>query len=159
MIRTDIICVGRLKEKYWEAAVAEYEKRLKAYCKLNIYELKDEKTPEGIPASAEEEILKTEASRIGQYLNDKALRIVLAIEGRQYSSEEFASFLNDKMNEGISDIQFVIGGSLGLHKSIKEGALLLSFSKMTLPHQLMRVVLLEQYYRAHKIMRHEPYHK
>ena len=159
MIRTDIICVGRLKEKYWEAAVAEYEKRLKAYCRLSIYELKDEKTPEGISASAEEEILKTEASRIGQYLKDKALRIVLAIEGRQYSSEEFASFLNDKMNEGISDIQFVIGGSLGLHKSIKEGAMLLSFSKMTLPHQLMRVVLLEQYYRAHKIIRHEPYHK
>ena len=159
MIRTDIICVGRLKEKYWEAAVAEYEKRLKAYCRLSIYELKDEKTPEGISASAEEEILKTEASRIGQYLKDKALRIVLAIEGRHYSSEEFASFLNDKMNEGISDIQFVIGGSLGLHKSIKEGAMLLSFSKMTLPHQLMRVVLLEQYYRAHKIIRHEPYHK
>lgn len=159
MIRTDIICVGRLKEKYWEDAVAEYEKRLKAYCRLSIYELKDEKTPEGISASAEEEILKTEASRIGQYLKDKALRIVLAIEGRHYSSEEFASFLNDKMNEGISDIQFVIGGSLGLHKSIKEGAMLLSFSKMTLPHQLMRVVLLEQYYRAHKIIRHEPYHK
>ncbi|MBR6256172.1 MAG: 23S rRNA (pseudouridine(1915)-N(3))-methyltransferase RlmH [Lachnospiraceae bacterium] len=158
-MRTDIICVGRLKEKYWEAAVAEYEKRLKAYCRLSIYELKDEKTPEGISASAEEEILKTEASRIGQYLKDKALRIVLAIEGRHYSSEEFASFLNDKMNEGISDIQFVIGGSLGLHKSIKEGAMLLSFSKMTLPHQLMRVVLLEQYYRAHKIIRHEPYHK
>ena len=152
MIRTDIICVGRLKEKYWEDAVAEYEKRLKAYCRLSIYELKDEKTPEGISASAE-------ASRIGQYLKDKALRIVLAIEGRHYSSEEFASFLNDKMNEGISDIQFVIGGSLGLHKSIKEGAMLLSFSKMTLPHQLMRVVLLEQYYRAHKIIRHEPYHK
>lgn len=159
MIRTDIICVGRLKEKYWEAAVAEYDKRLKAYCKLNIYELKDEKTPEGISASAEEEILKTEASRIEQYLNDKALRIVLAIEGKQYSSEEFAALLNGKMNEGVSDIQFIIGGSLGLHKSIKEGSMLLSFSKMTLPHQLMRVVLLEQYYRAHKIMRNEPYHK
>lgn len=159
MIKTDIICVGRLKEKYWEAAVAEYEKRLKAYCKLNIYELKDEKTPDGMPASAAEDILKTEASRIEQYLNDKALRIVLAIEGRQYSSEEFASFLNDKMNEGVSDIQFIIGGSLGLHKSIKTGSMLLSFSKMTLPHQLMRVVLLEQYYRAHKIMRNEPYHK
>ena len=159
MIRTDIICVGRLKEKYWEAAVAEYEKRLKAYCKLNIIELKDEKTPEGISAAAEEEILKTEAARIGQYLNEKALRIVLAIEGKQYSSEDFAALLNDKMNEGVSDIQFVIGGSLGLHKSIKEGSMLLSFSKMTLPHQLMRVVLLEQYYRAHKIMRREPYHK
>ena len=101
----------------------------------------------------------TEAGRIRQYLNDKALRIVLAIEGKQYSSEEFASFLTDKMNSGVSEIQFVIGGSLGLHKDIKNGAMLLSFSKMTLPHQLMRVVLLEQYYRAFRIMRNEPYHK
>ena len=159
MIKTDIICVGRLKEKFWSDAVSEYEKRLKAYCKLNIIELKDEKTPEGISAAGEEEILQTEAGRIKQYLNDKALRLVLAIEGRQYSSEEFAALLSDKMNSGVSEIQFVIGGSLGLHKSIKEGAMLLSFSKMTLPHQLMRVVLLEQYYRAHKIMRGEPYHK
>jgi len=159
MIKTDLICVGRLKENYWSAAVAEYEKRLKAYCKLNIIELKDEKTPEGISAAGEEEILLTEAGRIRQYLNDKALRIVLAIEGKQYSSEEFASFLTDKMNSGVSEIQFVIGGSLGLHKDIKNGAMLLSFSKMTLPHQLMRVVLLEQYYRAFRIMRNEPYHK
>ncbi len=159
MIKTDLICVGRLKENYWSAAVAEYEKRLKAYCKLNIIELKDEKTPEGISAAGEEDILLTEAGRIRQYLNDKALRIVLAIEGKQYSSEEFASFLTDKMNSGVSEIQFIIGGSLGLHKDIKNGAMLLSFSKMTLPHQLMRVVLLEQYYRAFRIMRNEPYHK
>ena len=159
MIRTDIICVGKLKEKYWEDAVGEYSKRLKAYCRLNIIELKDEKTPEGASPAVEEEILNTEAGRIKQYLNDKALRLVLAVEGRQYSSEEFASLLERKMNEGISDIQFIIGGSLGLHESIKKGSELLSFSKMTLPHQLMRVVLLEQYYRAHKIMRHEPYHK
>ena len=159
MIKTDLICVGRLKENYWSAAVAEYEKRLKAYCKLNIIELKDEKTPEGISAAGEEDILLTEAGRIRQYLNDKALHIVLAIEGKQYSSEEFASFLTDKMNSGVSEIQFVIGGSLGLHKDIKNGAMLLSFSKMTLPHQLMRVVLLEQYYRAFRIMRNEPYHK
>ncbi len=159
MIRTDIICVGRLKEKYLSDAAAEYEKRLRSYCRLNIIELKDEKTPDGISEAGAEEILKTEAARISQYLNDKAYRIVLAIEGRQYSSEEFAGLLNDKMNAGISDIQFVIGGSLGLHNSIKEGAMLLSFSKMTLPHQLMRVVLLEQIYRAHKILRREPYHK
>ena len=159
MIKTDLICVGRLKENYWSAAVAEYEKRLKAYCKLNIIELKDEKTPDGISAAGEEDILLTEAGRIRQYLNDKALRIVLAIEGKQYSSEEFASFLTDKMNSGVAEIQFIIGGSLGLHKDIKNGAMLLSFSKMTLPHQLMRVVLLEQYYRAFRIMRNEPYHK
>jgi len=159
VIRTDIICVGKLKEKYWEDAVSEYSKRLKAYCRLNIIELKDEKTPEGASAAVEEEILNIEAGRIKQYLNDKALRLVLAVEGKQYSSEDFSSLLEKKMNEGISDIQFIIGGSLGLHESIKKGAELLSFSKMTLPHQLMRVVLLEQYYRAHKIMRHEPYHK
>ena len=159
MIKTDLICVGRLKENYWSAAVAEYEKRLKAYCKLNIIELKDEKTPDGISAAGEEDILLTEAGHIRQYLNDKALRIVLAIEGKQYSSEEFASFLTDKMNSGVAEIQFIIGGSLGLHKDIKNGAMLLSFSKMTLPHQLMRVVLLEQYYRAFRIMRNEPYHK
>lgn len=159
MIKTDLICVGRLKENYWSAAVAEYEKRLKAYCRLNIIELKDEKTPEGISAAGEEEILLTEAGRIRQYLNDKALRIVLAIEGKQFSSEEFAALLTDKMNNGLSEIQFVIGGSLGLHRDIKKGAMLLSFSKMTLPHQLMRVVLLEQYYRAFRIMRNEPYHK
>ena len=159
MIRTDIICIGRLKERFWTDAVAEYEKRLKAYCRLNIIELKDEKTPDGISEAGAEEILMTEADRISQYLNDKALKIVLAIEGRQYSSEDFSALLRDKMNAGVSDIQFVIGGSLGLHRSIKEGSMLLSFSKMTLPHQLMRVVLLEQIYRAHKIMRGEPYHK
>ena len=82
MIKTDIICVGRLKEKFWCDAVSEYEKRLKAFCKLNIIELKDEKTPDGISAAGEEEILLTEAGRIKQYLNDKALRLVLAIEGR-----------------------------------------------------------------------------
>ena len=158
-MRVRIICIGRLKERYWTEAVAEYEKRLRSYCRLSIYELKDEKTPDGISEAGAEEILRTEAGRIEQYLNDKALRCVLAIEGRQYSSEEFALLMNDKMNSGISDIQFIIGGSLGLHKSIKEGSMLLSFSKMTLPHQLMRVVLLEQIYRAHKILRGEPYHK
>ena len=159
MIKTDVICVGRLKEKYWTEAVGEYEKRLKAYTKLNIIELKDEKTPEGLSENACNEILLTEAGRIGEHIDDKALKIVLAIEGIQYSSEDFATLLNDKMNAGISHMQFIIGGSLGLHKSIKDGAFLLSFSKMTLPHQLMRVVLLEQIYRAHKILRKEPYHK
>ncbi len=159
MIKTDVICVGRLKEKYWSDAVSEYEKRLRSYTRLNIIELKDEKTPDGLNENGCAEIMLTEACRIREHLDDKALKIVLAIEGRQYSSEDFAAMLNDKMNAGISHIQFIIGGSLGLHKSIKDGAFLLSFSKMTLPHQLMRVVLLEQIYRAHKILRKEPYHK
>ncbi|MCR5250897.1 MAG: 23S rRNA (pseudouridine(1915)-N(3))-methyltransferase RlmH [Lachnospiraceae bacterium] len=159
MSRTDILCVGRLKERYWTEAVAEYSKRLSAYTDLRILEVKDEKAPEKASEAEAKAILAAEAESLKKHLDAKACRIVLAIEGKQYSSEEFAALLDAKYTGGISHLQFVIGGSLGLDEEIKKGAVLLSFSKMTFPHQLMRVVLLEQIYRAHKILKGEPYHK
>ena len=159
MIHTDIICVGKIKEAFYRDAAAEYEKRLSAYMKLRILEVKDEKTEVGATDVENERVLKAEAERIRQYLDDKALKIVLAIEGKEYDSEGFSRYLADKTAGGVSHIQFIIGGSLGLHEEIKRGAMLLSFSRMTFPHQLMRVILLEQLYRAQKIGKNEPYHK
>ena len=159
MIHVDIICVGKVKEAFFRDAAAEYEKRLAAYMKLRILEVKDEKTEEGATEAENLKVLKTEAERISQYLDDKALRVALAIEGKEYDSEGFSGWFFKKAAGGISHIQFVIGGSLGLHEDIKKGAMLLSFSKMTFPHQLMRVILLEQLYRAQKIGKNEPYHK
>ncbi len=159
MIHVDIICVGKVKEAFFRDAAAEDEKRLAAYMKLRILEVKDEKTEEGATEAENLKVLKTEAERISQYLDDKALRVALAIEGKEYDSEGFSGWFFNKAAGGVSHIQFVIGGSLGLHEDIKRGAMLLSFSKMTFPHQLMRVILLEQLYRAQKIGKNEPYHK
>ena len=151
MIR--IICVGKIKEKYLRDAILEYSKRLSKYTKLEIIEVKDESI------GSNNEILKKESIKIDKYINDKDYNIVLAIEGEELSSKTFAEKLDNIFNYS-SNINFIIGGSLGIDDFIKEKAnLKLSFSRMTYPHQLFRVILLEQIYRAFKIINNESYHK
>jgi 23S rRNA (pseudouridine1915-N3)-methyltransferase len=160
MIRISIVCVGRIKEKYWNDAISEYSKRLSRYCKLNIIEVQDEKTPDNAPPAVEEQIKKKEGERILKSLDDSGQVVVLAIKGKKLSSEALADFLQDQAVGGVSHIQFVIGGSLGLHESVLQRAdRSISFSDMTFPHQMMRVILLEQIYRGYRIINGEPYHK
>lgn len=159
-MRATIICVGKLKEKYWRDAVAEYAKRLGRYLKLEIIELADEKAPETMSPAQEAEVKRREGERILKALKDDAFAIALAVEGSPLSSEELAAFLEKKAVEGVSHIAFLIGGSLGLSPEVMRRAdFALSFSRMTFPHQMMRVILLEQVYRAERIRRGEPYHK
>jgi 23S rRNA (pseudouridine1915-N3)-methyltransferase len=159
-MKITIVCVGRLKEKYWTAAVEEYSKRLSKYVKLEITELADEKAPESMSAAQEEQVKIKEGERILKALKDDAYVITLEIEGKQLTSVQLAQLIDEKMTRGVSHIAFVIGGSLGLSAEvIKRADYHLSFSKMTFPHQLMRVVLLEQIYRAERINSNEPYHK
>lgn len=159
-MKISIVCVGRLKEKYWTAAVDEYSKRLGKYIKLDITELPDEKAPESMSVAQERQVKEKEGERILKAIKDDALVVTLEIEGKQLTSVELAGFISEKMTRGVSHIAFVIGGSLGLSDEvIKKSDYHLSFSKMTFPHQLMRVVLLEQIYRACRINAGEPYHK
>lgn len=156
----DIICVGKIKESYLKAAIQEYEKRLSKYCRLRILEAADEKTPDKQSKALDEKIRQTEAERLLKFINQTAYVIALEIQGKMLDSVELAQEIEHAGIHGISDIQFVIGGSLGLHPLIcKRADLKLSFSKMTFPHQLMRVILLEQIYRSYRIINHEPYHK
>lgn len=156
----DILCVGKIKEKYLVDAINEYSKRLSRYCVLKVYEVQDEKTEENASDAMLEKIKKAEAERLMKYIKPNAYLISLEIDGKQCTSELFSQNISNLMVEGYNDIQFVIGGSVGLHTSITDAAKYhLSFSKMTFPHQLMRVILLEQIYRAFRIMNHEPYHK
>lgn len=159
-MKIDIVCVGRFKEKYWSEAAAEYSKRLSRYVKLNIIELADEKAPETMSTAQEEQVKEKEGQRILKAVKDDAFVVVLEIGGKSVTSEELAEFFINKTNQGISNITFVIGGSLGLSKEVSNrGDYSLSFSKMTFPHQMMRVILLEQIYRGFKINKNEPYHK
>lgn len=156
----DIVCVGRIKERYLTDAIAEYSKRLSRYCKLNIIEVADEKTPEHASAGVERQIRAKEGERIAKHLKDGAFVIALAIDGQMLSSEGLAAKVSQLGVQGVSHIQLVIGGSIGLDEAVlKRADYKLSFSKMTFPHQLMRVILLEQIYRAYKINAGEPYHK
>ena len=156
----EILCVGKLKEAFFREAAAEYAKRLGRYVKLIITETADEKTPDGASEKEEDAIREKEAGRLLKALKNDTYVIVLEIEGRSFSSEEFAEKIRDLGVKGISHITFVIGGSLGLHPDITSRAdLSLSFSRFTFPHQLMRVVLLEQIYRSFRIINNEPYHK
>lgn len=156
----NIIAVGRLKEKYWTDAISEYSKRLTRYSKLSITELPDEKAPENLSEAQKEQVMKKEGERILKNIGENDYTVCLEINGKQLSSEEFSKFFEIRMLNGVSSVTFVIGGSLGLHADvIKRADYHLSFSKMTFPHQLMRVVLLEQIYRAIKISKNEPYHK
>ncbi len=160
MIRISVICVGRIKEKYWTGAIEEYSKRLSRYCKLEIIELQDEKTPEDASEAQCDQIMKKEADRILKRLDYGGLICTLEIGGVRYTSEGFARFLESSALRGTSHIQFVIGGSLGLHSSVLEKSdHAISFSDMTFPHQMMRVILLEQIYRGYRINNNEPYHK
>lgn len=159
-MKITVIGVGRLKEKYWQAAIDEYSKRLSKYVKLDIIEVPDEKAPENLSAAEEEIVKKNEGERILKNIRDGAYVIALAINGKMLGSEELSEFLNERMVRGAGHIVFVIGGSLGLSSEVLDRAdYKLSFSKMTFPHQMMRVILLEQFYRAVKIMKNEPYHK
>lgn len=159
-MKITVIAVGKIKEKFYREAVAEYEKRLSRYCKLEIIQVEDEKTPDKAGAALETETKHKEAERIMKYIKEDAYVITLEIQGKMYDSEEFAGEIEKLATQGNSHIQFIIGGSLGLHEEVcKKADRAVSFSKMTYPHQLMRVILLEQIYRAYRIISGEPYHK
>lgn len=159
-MKITLITVGKIKEKYLEDAIAEYSKRLSRYCKLEIVQVADEKTPDRAGEVMEEQIKDKEGEKILSHVKDGAYVIALAIDGRMVSSEELAELIDGLGVRGESHIQFVIGGSLGLSKKVLGRAdYKLSFSKMTFPHQLMRVILLEQIYRSYRIINGEPYHK
>ncbi|MEE1255837.1 MAG: 23S rRNA (pseudouridine(1915)-N(3))-methyltransferase RlmH [Lachnospiraceae bacterium] len=155
-----LITVGKIKEKYYRDAIAEYAKRLSRYCKLDIIEVADEKTPDKASEVVEEQIKQKEADRILKNIKDDTYCIALAIEGKKMDSVTMARHVEQLGLMGKSNLAFVIGGSLGLHKSVLQRAdEKLSFSDMTFPHQLMRVILLEQIYRCYRIINGEPYHK
>ena len=159
-MKITIICVGKIKEKFYRDAISEYEKRLGRYCRLEFLEVADEKTPDGASEALENQIREKEAGRILQKLREDAFVCTLEIKGKRFSSEGFARWMERLMVNGTGHIVFVIGGSLGLHESVRRRAdTELSFSDLTFPHQLMRVILVEQIYRAFRIMTGEPYHK
>lgn len=155
-----IIFVGKLKEKYLQQGVSDYLKRLKKYARIEILEVMDEKIPEKASPAREDICTAKEGERVLKLLGPDSFFIVLAVEGQLLSSEELAAKLEKYALQGKSKITFVVGGALGLSPKVKERAdLLLSFSPLTFPHQLMRLILMEQLYRAFKIIRSEPYHR
>jgi 23S rRNA (pseudouridine1915-N3)-methyltransferase len=159
-MKITVITVGKIKEKYLKDAIAEYSKRLSKYCKLEIVEVADEKTLDNASEVVEESIRSKEAERILKYIKDDAFVITLEINGKQLSSEEMADKIDKLGIQGTSHIIFIIGGSIGLGKEVlTKSNFALSFSKMTFPHQLMRVILLEQIYRSYRIINGDPYHK
>lgn len=159
-MKITILTVGKIKEKFFEQAVAEYSKRLSRYCKLEIIQVADEKTPDGASETVEEQIKEKEGNRILSQIKEDAYVIALAIEGKMLDSVELSEKLEKLGISGVSHIVIVIGGSLGLSKEVMQRAdFSLSFSKMTFPHQLMRMILMEQIYRSYRIIHGEPYHK
>ena len=159
-MKITILTVGKIKEKYLRDAIAEYSKRLSRYAKLEIIEVADEKTPDNASETVETNIKNKEAERLLKYIRDDAYLITLEIKGKQLTSEELAQKIDTLGVQGTSHIIFVIGGSLGLGEEVlKRSNYALSFSKMTFPHQLMRVILLEQIYRSYRINCGELYHK
>jgi 23S rRNA (pseudouridine1915-N3)-methyltransferase len=159
-VNIKVLAVGGIKERFIKDGIQEYVKRLGPYARLEIIEVPDEKTPEQASTAEEEQIKGREAAKLMKQIKAGTLVVALAIEGKAYSSEELAKQLQQWALKGQSDVTFVIGGSLGLHREVLERAdLKLSFSRMTFPHQLMRLILVEQIYRSFKIWRGEPYHK
>ena len=159
-MKINIVCVGKVKEKFFTGAIDEYSKRLSRYCNLKIIELPDEKTPDNASDTVNDLIKRKEGERILSNIKDDSYVIALAIEGKMLDSVELSKKIDELGISGTSDISFVIGGSLGLSSEVLARAdYKLSFSKMTFPHQLMRVILLEQIYRSYRIMKNEPYHK
>ena len=155
-----IIAVGKLKEKYLKQAIDEYSKRFSRYCKLEVIELPDEKTPDNASEKEEQQIKEKEGRLILSKIKDNSYVVAMDLKGKQITSEEFASFISNCGVTGNSNIVFIIGGSLGLSEGvIKRANYKLCFSKMTFPHQLFRVMLLEQVYRGFRIINNEPYHK
>ena len=159
-MKITVITVGKIKEKYLRDAISEYSKRLSRYCKLEIVEVADEKTPDNASENVENQIRQKEAERILKYIKEDSYVITLEINGKMLDSPELAEKIENLGTKGESHLTFVIGGSIGLGEEIlKRSDFGLSFSKMTFPHQLMRVILLEQIYRSFRIINGEPYHK
>lgn len=155
-----ILCVGQIKEKYFRDAIAEYQKRLSRYCKLQMIEVADEKTKENASEAENDLIRKKEGERLLKHIKDSDYCFTLEIDGKMLTSEGLSKEIDRLGLAGKSSLVFVIGGSIGLDTAVlKRSDYALSFSKMTFPHQLMRVILLEQIYRSYRIMRGEPYHK
>lgn len=156
----NIISVGKIKEDFFKKAIEEYEKRLKAYCRVNFIELKDESEGKNLSDKDIDIILDKEGKRILEKIKDRSFIFVLDIKGRSIDSVEFSKKINDIMLDGISSIDFIIGGSLGISQEVKDKAnYSLSFSKFTFPHKLMKVILIEQIYRAFTIINNKTYHK
>ncbi|ASN03846.1 23S rRNA (pseudouridine(1915)-N(3))-methyltransferase RlmH [Virgibacillus necropolis] len=159
-MKITIITVGKLKEKYLKQGIQEYLKRLTAYAKVDIVEVADEKAPENMSDAEMMEVKQKEGERILAQINQDTYVITLEIGGKMLSSEQLAAKMDELATYGKSKIAFIIGGSLGISEAVqKRSDLALSFSKMTFPHQLMRLVLVEQVYRGFRIIRGEPYHK
>lgn len=159
-MKIKIIAPGKIKEKYLSDAVAEYAKRIGRFAAFEICEVSDMKIPENASLAQEKEVMEKEAEKILQRINPSAFVIALCVEGKMIDSEELSDVISKQMLSGKSEIDFIIGGSLGLDDTVKRRAdMQLSFSKMTFPHMLMRVILSEQIYRSFKIMNNEKYHK
>ena len=159
-MKIKVVTVGKLKEKYLKDGISEYSKRISRFAKLEMIELADEKTPDRASESENQKILEIEGQRILSKVGDRDFVIALAIEGKTFSSEEFSKQLEEASIKGFSTLTFIIGGSLGLSSAVKNRAnLSVSFGRLTLPHQLMRLVLVEQIYRAFTIQQGSPYHK
>ena len=159
-MKIKIVTVGKLKEKYLKDGIAEYSKRISRFAKLEMIELADEKTPDKASEIENQKILETEGARILSKVGERDFVLVLAIEGKTFSSEEFSKQLEEASIKGYSTLTFIIGGSLGLAPSVKNRAnLSVSFGRRTLPHQIRRLVLVEQIYRAFTIQQGSPYHK
>jgi 23S rRNA (pseudouridine1915-N3)-methyltransferase len=155
-----VICVGKIKEKYLVQGISEYAKRLSRYAKIQVIEVDDEKAPESLSPAEEQLVREKEGVRLKKHFRQDGVKIILAIDGKSFSSEEFSKQLQQYGVSGKSQLDFIIGGSLGLDDDIiRQADLLLSFSKFTFPHQLMRLILVEQIYRAFRIAKGEPYHK
>ena len=159
MLTINILCIGKIKEDFFKSAINEYSKRLSKYCKLNIVELPDEKIPDKLNITMTEQIKEKESNNIINHLPKDTYIICLDLTGKEYSSENFSSKL-ENLSQITSNITFVIGGSLGIHKNLLNKANeKICFSKMTFPHQLIRIFLLEQIFRAFKISNGEKYHR
>ena len=159
-MKIKLICVGKVKEKFYVDAIKEYSKRLGAYTSLEIIEVPDEKTPDKASEAINLQIKEKEGNAILSKVKQNVFVMLLDVKGKMYSSEELSELIENYMIDGKSEFVFIIGGSLGVSQQVKQRAsTLISFSKMTFPHQLMRVIFLEQIYRSFKIMKNEPYHK
>lgn len=159
-MKVKLICVGKLKERYLKDGISEYQKRLSRFCQFEMIELTDERTPDKASDAENQMIMAKEAQRIEKKIGQRDSVVVLVIEGKQFPSETFSQLISETTVKGYSDITFIIGGSLGLDPRIKKRAnVLMSFGLLTLPHQLMRLVLIEQIYRAFMIAQGSPYHK
>ncbi len=159
-MKVTILCVGKIKESFYRQAIDEYIKRMGKYCKPEIIEVADEKTPDKASEALELQIKEKEADRLLEKIKEDSFVFTLEIKGKRYTSEDFAETIEKLTVQGKSHLTFIIGGSLGLHeKVLNRSNQAISFSDMTFPHQLMRVILTEQIYRAFRIINKEPYHK